>query len=102
MRQDDYILSQASGLLLKQILQLIVPAVKPTLEEVFQDLLLKELERRYDPLQLLDTKQACKLIGISRSTLLRLDLPCIKVAKGALRYRREDIEKFINSKRVIS
>jgi excisionase family DNA binding protein len=52
---------------------------------------------------ILNTKEACLYLGISRATLARYmksgDIPYIKLA-GAVRFYESDILKFLDSKRI--
>ena len=57
--------------------------------------------------QLLTTKQAASILSVSEDFLARdrwagAKIPFIKLGSRAVRYRQEDIEDFINSRRMKS
>lgn len=55
---------------------------------------------------LLTAQQVAEVFGINRSTVsrwgLRGVLPCVRIGKGFVRYRREDVERLLSSDVVTS
>lgn len=75
--------------------------IRECLQDFEEERTTQDFNNSLDPLQLITVEEVCHLLQLSKPTIYRLikkgSLQPLKLSKGSLRFRRVDIEDFLNT-----